>query len=107
MMDFDDVMNIVAWLVVILIVGAIGYGVYWFFFIHEHVITYTEGTVVGFTNQAVGGGLFSGGGSRTLCIIETDEGWRYTNESTCQFILDDRVKIHWHDGVKKGETLLK
>lgn len=104
---FDLFMNILGYLILFGIIFGIGYGVYWFFFIHEHIETTLTGTVIGFTTQAVGGGLFSGGGSRTICIIETEEGWRYNTSGTCYFLLDDKVKIYFHDGVKKGETLLK
>lgn len=104
---FDLFCGIMAYLILGAIILGIGYGVYWFFFLHEHIETQIETTVVGLTSQSVGGSVLGGSGSKSICILETDEGERYRTAKTCYFVVDDRVTIHFHDGVQKYERLLE
>lgn len=62
----------------------------------DHFDTYITLKVIGHANQDVSKNY--GGGSRTICIMEDDDGNRYNTHDMCKFLKNDILKATMHHG---------
>lgn len=92
----DMFWNILGYTILALIIIGIGYAVYYFAFVHVDKYHAIDAVVIGHFNK--GGSKQLGGAANTHCIMEDENGTRYTTIRVCSYLEGDEVSIKFKNG---------